>query len=800
MPVRRLPLAAALLGLCLPGAFARAGDRAMSDAQSPMMPPVGPSIGVSPAPAAAASGVAPMLTLERVFASPSLNGPAPRLPRLSPDGAWLAVLRNRPEDRERYDLWGYERGANGGGGQWRMLVDSTRLSGGPQPQAENLSEAEKMQRERLRIGDLKGIVSYAWSEDGKSLLVPIDGDLWLAGLDGSLRRIEGLGGADGAGVGALNAELSGKGRYLSFARDRRLWVRDLSMPEGLARPVTPEESEAKVHWGEAEFVAQEEMGRMKGVWWAPDDSRLAVERFDEAQVAEVTRAAIGAMGTTTFTQAYPLAGSANAEVSLWVMRPDGSERVRVGLGADADIYLARVDWAPDGSTLYVQRQTRAQDRLDMLAVDPASGAAHVLFSEAAAPGHWINLSNSYRFLKDGSLIWWSERDLFGHLYHATWEGHGPVHWRQLTHGHWMVADLAGVDEAGGRLFFTGTRDDVLAQQVYALDYVHGGEPVALGEPGYVHAASMDKAGRTLVIARSSPTQPPQVYLADASGKRIAWLEENRIEGEQGGLGHPWAPYAGAARPVEFGTITGPDGTQLHWRMIRPAMEPGKRYPVFFEHYGGPHAQTVTRAWAGALPQALVAKGYVWFELDNRGSAGRGVAFEKPIFHAMGGPEVEDQMAGLAFLKSLPFVDPAKIATYGWSYGGYMTLKLLEAHPGAFAAGIAGAPVTKWELYDTHYTERYLGDPRVVPEVYAGADVLDRAGAIRDPLLVIHGLADDNVVFEHSSALIARLQGEAVPFEMMLYPGYTHRVGGPKVGVHLWNTILDFLKRHGVTPP
>ena len=167
---------------------------------------------------------------------------------------------------------------------------------------------------------------------------------------------------------------------------------------------------------------------------------------------------------------------------------------------------------------------------------------------------------------------------------------------------------------------------------------------------------------------------------------------------------------------------------------------------------------------------------------------------------MGSVEVEDQKAGALFLKGLPYVDGAKIATYGWSYGGYMTLKMLQADPGLYAAGIAGAPVTKWELYDTHYTERYLGDPRQVPDVYTRSNALADAGKIKDPLLLVHGMADDNVVFENSSMMISALQGQAVPFEMMLYPGYTHRVSGPKVGLHLWNTVFAFLERHGVTAP
>ena len=728
------------------------------------------------APEATVSAAAP-LTFERVFASPALNGPAPRGVRLSPDGRWLTLLRNRPDNRERYDLWGYDRQA----GQWQMLVDSTKLSSG-----KPLSEAEKMQRERARIGDLTGIVSYEWSADGKALLVPLDGALFLAGLDGSVRQMA-------TGEAALSTQLSPGGRYLSFLRDSRLWVAPVA-GDGAAQPVSPEETSPTVHWGEAEFVAQEEMGRMAGHWWSPDARYLAVERFDEAPVGVVTRAAIGATGTTTFDQRYPVAGSANVAVSLWVMAPDGSGRVSVDLGSVADIYLARVDWSPDGATLYVQRQNRAQTRLDMLAVDPTTGHSCVLFTEETTRGSWITLTDNYRFVADGSLIWWSERDGNGHLWHFTHRHGDSGHWRQLTHGDWVVTALVGVDEAQGRVFFTATKDDQLAPQVYALNLAAPAHIDRLTDLAFVNAASMDRTGRTLVISRSSASQPPQVYIADQQGQRLEWVEENRLDAL-----HPYAPHLPGLRAPTFGTLTADDGTTLHWRMITPPIEPGKRYPVFFEHYGGPSVQVVNRGWSGALAQAIVAQGYIWFELDNRGSAQRSVAFQRQISRAMGTVEVADQLAGAAHLKSLPFVDPAKIGIYGWSYGGYLTLKMLEAHPGTFAAGIAGAPVTRWELYDTHYTERYLGDPRHDPQAYAKAGALDDAAKIADPLLLIHGMADDNVVFENSSDLIARLQGEAVPFEMMLYPGYTHRVSGPRVGPHLWNTIFAFLARHGVTP-
>lgn len=715
--------------------------------------------------------VTPTLSFERVFASPGLDGPAPRQVKLSPDGRYLTLLRNRPEERERYDLWGYDIETR----EWRMLVDSQKLGSGKE-----LSEDEKMQRERARVAGLRGIISYQWASDGAGVLVPLDGDLFLAKLDGTVTQLTDTEGTE------LNPQLSSKGGFVSFVRDRRLWVGPVGAE---ALPITPQGEADTVRWGEAEFVAQEEMARLQGYWWSPDDRRIVVQRTDEASVGIVTRAAIGAKGTKVFDQRYPAAGTDNAVVELFLMDPDGSNKVRIDLGLNVDIYVARVDWAPDGSAVYVQRQDRAQSRIDVLKVDPATGASQVWFTEPAArPDYWVNLSDNYRFLDDGSLLWWSERDGFGHFYR-----YANGQWQQLTKGTSPTTTLVGVDEAAGTFTYQATKD-VLTQQIYRARLDGTGEPELLTDPAYTNAASMDGAGRLLYVTRSSASQPPQSFLATPDGARVAWIEENRVE-----EGHPYAPFLAGHVTPEFGTIAAEDGTPLHWMMLRPRMEKGKRYPVFFQHYGGPGPQTVTKGWGGALAQAIVDKGFVFFQLDNRGSANRGVDFEQPLYRAMGGAEVRDQKAGALFLKSLEFVDPDKIATYGWSYGGYMTLKMLEADPGLYAAGISGAPVTRWELYDTHYTERYMGDPREVPEAYEKASAIPDATKIADPLLLIHGMADDNVVFENASELISVLQESNTPFEMMLYPGYTHRVSGPKIGPHVWNSIFRFLERHGVTP-
>lgn len=710
------------------------------------------------------------LTLERIFSSPDLAGPQPRGLRISPDGRLVTLLKNRRDDRDRYDLWAID----GATGEERMLVDSLKLGTGAE-----LSEAEKMQRERARIGGTRGIVAYDWTADGKRVLVPLDGDLYLAPTDGDPMRLT------NTPEGELNPTVSPKGRYLSFVRGGNLFVIDIATRG--EQQLTADASDT-TSWGVAEFVAQEEMDRQTGHWWSPDDALIAVARVDESGVRIVNRAAIGAEGTRIYPQRYPLAGTPNARVELHVMDPAGQRRVKADLGNDPDIYLARVDWSKDGKTLYVQRESRDQKRLDLLAVDPATGAAKVVLTETAKT--WLNLHNNFRALADGSFLWWSERSGHGHLYRVI-----RGQWTPITSGPWQVREVIGVDEKRGLVWFSGNRETPLEQHVYSAPLSGRGETKLLTERGWWNTGVMDGAANRIIVSRSNQDQPTQVYLADREGKRVRWLSENRIDAD-----HPYAPYIAGHADTTFGTLEAKDGSVLHYKLLTPKLEPGTRYPVFMIHYGGPGAgRQVTRSWGGAVSDYLVQQGWIVFAIDNRGTPDRGKAFEDHLYHAMGTVEVEDQLAGVEWLKSQGFVDPARIATYGWSYGGYLTLKLLQKAPGVFAAGIAGAPVTKWELYDTHYTERYLGDPKAKRSAYPSADAMAEAGKISDPLLLMHGMADDNVVLEHSTAFMTAMQEQARPFDLMLYPGQTHRFAGEGPNVHSWRMIEGFLARNGVKP-
>ncbi|MFZ4067017.1 MAG: DPP IV N-terminal domain-containing protein, partial [Phenylobacterium sp.] len=337
------------------------------------------------------------LALERVYSAPDLSGPRARGVALSPDGTLVTYLRARADNPRVTDLWA----ADVAGGPPRRLIDAAALIPGERV----LSEAEKSRRERQGV-QTSGVVSYDWDDEGRFILAPVEGDLWLwSRSDGSLRRLT------DTPVDEIDARVSPRGGFVSFVREDNLWVAPSG--GGDARALTQDGSELQ-SWATAEFIAQEEMDRQTGYWWSPDETRIALTRTDLSGVDVVERLDVNAAGAVIVAQRYPRTGRPNARVELFVASLAGGAPVRVDLGAEADVYLARVDWSRDGRTLYVQRQSRDQKRLDLLAVNPADGRSRILLTETSA--HWVELSDDFRPLKDGTFLWSSERSGWKHLY------------------------------------------------------------------------------------------------------------------------------------------------------------------------------------------------------------------------------------------------------------------------------------------------------------------------------------------------------------------------------------------------
>ncbi len=726
-----------------------------------------------------APALAERLTLEAITGDAALSGPTLIKPAFAPDGRRITYLKGRPEDRNRLDLWAYEIAT----GQHARLVDADRLVGA----TETLSAEEQARRERQRIAALSGIVEYRWAPDGHSILFPLGGSLYLYRLDAEpgLDPVRKLDSGDGF---ALDPRFSPAGGYVSYVADRDLWAIELASDKRIR--LTRDGSDTIAN-GIAEFVADEEMDRHTGYWWAPDDSAIAFARIDEAPVPLRRRIEIEAGGARVVDQRYPAAGEANVDIRLGVVPLAGSKTGKtqwLDLGKDTDIYLARVDWL-DSRRLAYQRQSRNQRRLDLILVDWPTGQQKTLVSETAQT--WVPLHSDLRFLPDGAgFIWSSERTGYQHLYRYDLEGNIQA---QLTHGDWPVDAVLAVDPVRSRVYFAAGKESPLERQVYHVALT-GGEPVRVSTAEGWHDAVFGPGAGMFVDVWSNTEQPPRTELFDADGRAIATLLDN----DPNHPDHPYHRFRASHITPEFGALAAADGQVLHYSLLKPAgFDARRKYPVVVYVYGGPAAQTVTRTWPGRgdhfFNQYLAQNGYLVFSIDNRGTPRRGARFGGALYGEQGRVEVEDQLRGIEMLKTLPWVDGRRIAVHGWSNGGYMTLMLLAKASHVYTCGIAGAPVTDWALYDTHYTERYMDHPAENPDGYRRSSVFTHLDGLRARLLLIHGMADDNVLFEHSTRLMASLQSRGLDFDLMTYPGARHGLRGSDA-LHRYRTSEAFLAR------
>ncbi len=713
---------------------------------------------------------AKQLELNVLFADPSLSGTAPKSLSYSPDGSRVTYLKGKNTDANRLDLWQYQVKT----GKHSVLVDSDSLFSGP----ETLSDEEKARRERLRLF-ASGIVSYSWSKDGKALLFPLNGDLYYYDLAKNKARK-----LTETAEFETDAQISPKGRFVSFVREQNIYVLDLK--SGKEQQLTTD-GKGTVKNGMAEFVAQEEMARMTGYWWAPDDSKIAFTQFDDVNVPQVLRNEIYADEIKLYNQRYPYAGANNVSIRLGVVALSGQGVNWLDLGQEKDIYLPRVQWTENPNQLTYQWQSRNQQQLELRLVDLTTQQQKTLITEQSKT--WLNLHDDLHFFKDKQrLIWASERDGYKHLYLYQLDGGAAT---QLTSGQWVVNKIESVDEKNGLVYFTGRKDTVLENHLYRLRLkdLHIDR---LTTPGASHAVVVAEDGSGFLDSYSAVNSLPKVQLNDNTGKTLTVLEANELTAQ-----HPLTPYWPELVQPRFGTLTAKDGQTLHYRVFEPKnLDNNKKHPVIVSVYGGPGAQRVTNSWSGKdlYFHYMAQRGYIVFQLDNRGSENRGKKFEDPIYQQLGVVEIEDQITGVEYLRTLPYVDPKKIGVYGHSYGGYMAIMAMFKASDYFAAGVSGAPVTDWTLYDTHYTERYLGHPAQNAKGYQQSSVFPYSDGLTGSLLIYHGMADDNVLFSNSTKLFSELQQKGKMFEMMTYPGSKHAMFGQQVQTHLHQTITAFFDR------
>ncbi len=705
------------------------------------------------------------LTVERIYGQPSLSGSLTPGVQWRPDGKVLTYLERRGQGAEaEMELWTLDVES----GHRSVLVSAETLRN-------LLPRPATPETQRTGLGR-QTPQRYFWSPTAEGILFAAPQALYWYDLKSKTAKP--LISSDSA-LG--DPKVSPDGRWVSFVRDHDLWL--VETATGQQRRLTQGGRE-ELRNGELDWVYPEELGIRTAYWWSPDASRIAFLQMDERPVTRYPLVDLLSYTGETEWMRYPKAGEANPIVRVGVVSLAGGELRWMDLGQDADIYIPRVHWLPDGKRLAIQRLNRNQTRLELLIAEAESGRSRVLLVEEDP--HWINVHDDLYFFADGErFLWSSERSGYRHLYLYRMDG---TLLQQLTRGEWEVSGLSGVDEARGLVYFVATEKSPLERHLYRVGVDGSGFVRVTGAEG-THGIQLAPTAEYFLDTYSNAMTPPRQDLYRADGTRLHVLNENRVE--------ELAEYR--LQPVEFLTLRAADGTALYAMTIKPAGFDAKRkYPVLMHLYGGPHGQVVRKAWGGTnflWHQMMAQKGFLIFILDNRGMAGRGHVFETPIHRGMGEVELTDQLVGVEYLKSLPYVDAGRIGIWGWSYGGYMTLYAMFNAPDVFKAGFAGAPVTDWRQYDTIYTERYMKRPQDNPEGYRRSSPVNQAGQLKGKLLIAHGTADDNVHYANTVQLQEQLIRNGRYAEILVYPGRGHGISDPRARIHLFRRVTQFFEEN-----
>ncbi len=649
---------------------------------------------------------------------------------------------------------------------------------------ENLSAEEKLERERRRERGL-GVTRYSWSKTGDTLLVPLGGDLMVQnGIDGELRVL-----VDTEGKPALSPSLSRDGSMVAYVYDDEVYA--VSTTGGKPKQLSFGARGTGRKNGLAEFIAQEEMGRYAGYWWSDDAKHIAFTEIDETHIPQYRIVHQGKESTGESAEenhGYPFAGAENARVRLGVVPTKGGKTVWMDLGDNADIYLSRVHWMPDGQ-LWAEIENREQSVLDLVKFDLRTGKQSPVLREESEV--WINLHKSFRPLREtigeaaGGFVWASERSGFMHLY--LYNAKGEL-LRQLTSGQWPVDGVAGVNEEAQEVYFLSGKGDPTQRQLYAVSFSGGELRQLTGEPGS-HGIRFNKDFSRFIDTHSSMSQSPRVLVRSMpKGEVVATIFEE-VDDRAAAMG---------LEPPELVTLKTRDGVTLHGAIYRPPSTFTAPYPTIVSVYGGPHAQRVADSWGLTIDlraQYLRSKGYLVFKLDNRGSARRGLAFEGALRHDMGNIELQDQVDGVRWLVKEGLAKESQVGIYGWSYGGYMTAMALARAPETFSVGVAGASVTHWDGYDTHYTERYMGTPKSNAKGYLESSVMHHLDGLQGKLMLVHGLIDENVHFRHTARLIDALIKAQKDYELLLFPNERHMPRSLEDRVYMETRIASYFREH-----
>ncbi|WP_242922505.1 S9 family peptidase [Pontibacter liquoris] len=573
---------------------------------------------------------------------------------------------------------------------------------------------------------------------------------------------------------AETTDLDPTKQRVAYTKGNNLYVSAPGAPD----VAVSHEANAGIVYGQA--AHRSEFGITKGTFWAPSGRQLAFYRMDQTMVTDYPLVDINPRPAQVRNIKYPMAGDKSHQATVGIYNLATKNTLYLKTGEPAEQYLTNITWSPDEKYVYIAVLNRNQNYLKLNQYDAATGAfVKTLFEEKN--DKYVEPEHGLYFVpgKNDQFVWVSERSGYDHLYLYNTAGKLL---RQLTSGNWMVTNLLGFDKKGRELYYTSTKQSPLERHLYKVS-LHNGKSEKLSNASGMHMATLSPDGKYLLDEYSSTEVPRNIVVLGNDGK----VQQTLLKAK-----NPLTAYTLGTTTVF--PLKADDGTVLYSRMITPPnMDKSKKYPVVVYLYGGPHVQLVTNSWlAGSnlWMQLMAQKGYIVFTIDSRGSGDRGLAFEQATFRQLGTVEMADQLKGVEYLKSLPYVDADRLGIHGWSFGGFMTTSLMTRTPGVFKVGVAGGPVIDWRLYEIMYTERYMDTPQQNPEGYDKANLLNYVKDLKGKLLLIHGTVDDVVVWQHSLSYLKKAVDEGIQLDYFVYPGHPHNVRG-KDRVHLMQKVTNY---------
>ena len=706
---------------------------------------------------------APQITAEQLVAPGALMGPGPSTFSWSPSGAVLAYVE--PVDGSDV-LWAYDADAD----EKRALLEP-----GDNPERITLSSAQ-------------------WSPDSRSILMLGESALWLLDVEsGELKSL-------GDSGGQTSAVFSPDGSQVAYAKDNDLFL--IRIEDEAVTRLTQDGSDT-VFNGTLDWVYDEELATRSAqpaYAFSPDGRWLVHLRLDETNVQNHSVTDYKPIPPALSYTRYPAVGTANPIASLSIIDLKSGQTSAIPLAGDFEYILPFFTWFPDSQETVFVTVNRDHTLLELRAWNPLTGKGRTVIQETDTA--WVN-ENAYAaplFLEDGDqFLWLSERDGFMHLYLYSRQGE-PL--RQLTQGDWMIDTPAWnllipgrpvyLDPEGTLAYFSATKDSPLERQIYRVNIASGALERISQKEGF-HYGALSGDGQYLLDQFSDITTPPVTSVIKTTGTHLSILSERA---------GPTLDLPDVSR--EFITVKAHDGVDLYAQMVKPEdFDPTSKYPVIVHWYAGPTLQVVSNRYGATnlfnhieRDVLYTQAGFIVWRLDNRGSFGRGHAFETPIFGELGKAALEDQLAGIEYLRTLPYIDASRIGGDGKSFGGYMTLYALTNAPEVFKAGVVASAPTRWQYYDTIYTERYMRTPEQNPEGYAATDLISGVDRIQAVPLIIHGLNDTNVHLQNAINLIQALELAGKEFEFLPLPDLNHRYYGNALSTALSSSVDYFVRRLG----